>query len=270
MWSRLGALATLIVVGTLSRAPCHDLAEPCRVLARAKAYLCCAITTPSLAAVARPGVPLSGSLSAVSRRPRAGPAEDGDDGGSGRRTARRGPARDGHVGAIAERRRVPAIALHADNGWLLRVHASVYQLGVFAGPFGIEQAALLACGPRAVLSHWTAIGRLRVACSRRRPDRRLVRRRPRREPCRHPAASSDHPPSLRRCDSLRPQGHDTGPHAARSRRLDAASGAGRLTEEAQVQRLASPAEILVVIERGARRPGVRKLRRCSTSSMSRC
>ena len=29
----------------------------------------------------------------------------------------------------------------------------VYQLGVFAGPFGDEMAALLACGPHAVLSH---------------------------------------------------------------------------------------------------------------------
>jgi very-short-patch-repair endonuclease len=40
-------------------------------------------------------------------------------------------------------------------GWLTRRHQGVYLLGVFAGPLGDEAAALLACGSRAAISHWT-------------------------------------------------------------------------------------------------------------------
>ena len=41
-----------------------------------------------------------------------------------------------------------AIAAHVENGWIVRHHAGVYQLGVFSGPFGVEHAVQLACGPR--------------------------------------------------------------------------------------------------------------------------
>ncbi len=48
-----------------------------------------------------------------------------------------------------------AIAAHVANGWLVRRHRSVYQLGVACGHHGDEMAALLACGPHAALGHWT-------------------------------------------------------------------------------------------------------------------
>jgi very-short-patch-repair endonuclease len=58
-----------------------------------------------------------------------------------------------------------AILRRTAGGWLVRRHRGVYQVGVFGGPFGREMAALLACGPGAVLSHQTAaaIWRLCVA-----------------------------------------------------------------------------------------------------------
>ena len=49
-----------------------------------------------------------------------------------------------------------AIAAAAESGWLIRRHRGVYQFGVYGGPFGVEMAALLACGPLAVISHWSA------------------------------------------------------------------------------------------------------------------
>jgi hypothetical protein len=62
-----------------------------------------------------------------------------------------------------------AIRRRAAGGWLVRRHQGVYQLGVFAGPYDAEVAALLACGPRAVLSHstaaamWRLVGEIRAA-----------------------------------------------------------------------------------------------------------
>jgi very-short-patch-repair endonuclease len=47
---------------------------------------------------------------------------------------------------------------------MVRRHAGVYQLGVVAAALGNEQAALLAAGPRAVLSHWSAAA-LHQLCS---------------------------------------------------------------------------------------------------------
>jgi predicted transcriptional regulator of viral defense system len=41
-------------------------------------------------------------------------------------------------------------------GRLRLVHRGVYQVGPVTSPLGPEQAALLACGKHAVLSHWTA------------------------------------------------------------------------------------------------------------------
>ena len=40
-----------------------------------------------------------------------------------------------------------SIAQHVTSGWLVKRHRGIYQLGVFPGPFGDEQAALLACRP---------------------------------------------------------------------------------------------------------------------------
>ncbi len=50
-----------------------------------------------------------------------------------------------------------AIRHRADNGHLHRVHRGVYIVGHMAlAPGAREQAALLACGDRALLSHWSA------------------------------------------------------------------------------------------------------------------
>ena len=49
------------------------------------------------------------------------------------------------------------------GGWLVRRHQGVYQVGVFAGRVGPEMAALLACGPTAVLSRHTAAALWRLA-----------------------------------------------------------------------------------------------------------
>ena len=57
-----------------------------------------------------------------------------------------------------------AVAAHVRDGWIVRRHAGVYQLGVVAAPLAREQAALLAAGPRAVLSHWSAAA-LHELCS---------------------------------------------------------------------------------------------------------
>jgi very-short-patch-repair endonuclease len=144
--------------------------------------------------------------------------------------------------------------------WLSRRHVGVYQLGVFAGPFGDELAALLACGPRAVLSHWTAawvfelcrrvVGPIHVTFAEGLAGRRRGIR---------PHRTT----TLPTCDVVEKHGlRVTTP--ARTL-LDLAAEAPRdalerLTEEAQVQRLASPAELLAVVERGAGRRGVAKLR----------
>ena len=49
------------------------------------------------------------------------------------------------------------VARRVASGWLTRVLHGVYRVGPFAGPFGAEMAALLACGPRAALSHGSAL-----------------------------------------------------------------------------------------------------------------
>ena len=153
-----------------------------------------------------------------------------------------------------------AITAHLEAGWLVRRHRGVYQLGAFAGPFGDEMAALLSCARRVVISHWSAAS-VFALCQR---HGRLVdvivaegfaRRRPGIRPHRATA--------LPACDVVVKHGlRVTTP--ARTL-LDLAAAAPRdvlerLTEEAQVQNLASPAELLAVIERGARRPGVKTLR----------
>jgi very-short-patch-repair endonuclease len=153
-----------------------------------------------------------------------------------------------------------AITAHVRNGWLVARHRGVYRLGVFGGPFGDEMAALLACGPHAVLSHWTAphVFALHPPV----PDgvhvtvmEGLAGRRP--------GIRTHRTTALPPCDVVVRHGlRVTTP--ARTL-LDLAATAPRdalerLVEEAQVQRLASTAELLAVIERGVGRRGVRKLR----------
>jgi very-short-patch-repair endonuclease len=153
-----------------------------------------------------------------------------------------------------------AIARFLDDGWLLRRHVGVYQLGVFAGPFGPEQAALLACGPRAVLGHWTSIGVFELGPRGNRPVEILL---PGGLAGQRPGIRPHRATALPACDVVLRHGLRVTTPARTLLDLAASTPRAvleRLTEEAQVQKLASTAELLAVIERGARRPGVRKLR----------
>jgi very-short-patch-repair endonuclease len=144
--------------------------------------------------------------------------------------------------------------------WLVRRHVGVYQLGVFAGPVAEERAALLACGSRAVLSHWTAawvfelcrrvVGPIHVTFAEGLAGRR-------------PGIRAHRSSTLPDCDVVVKHGLRVTTPARTLLDLAASTPRAeleRLTEEAQVQRLASPAEMLAVVERGAGRPGVAKLR----------
>ena len=153
-----------------------------------------------------------------------------------------------------------AIAAHVSRGWLVPRHRGVYQFGVFGGLFATEMAALLACGPNAVLSHWTAAVVFSLCPRVAGPvDVTLIEGLAGRRPGIRPHRTAALPPGdvvvkhgLRVTTPARTL-LDLAPVAPR-RTLE------RLTEEAQVQNLASPAEILAVIERGAGRPGVKALR----------
>src|SRR4051794_26618233 len=50
-----------------------------------------------------------------------------------------------------------AIARRVRGEWLVRIHEGIYRIGVLAGPFAGEMAALLACGPLSVISHRSAV-----------------------------------------------------------------------------------------------------------------
>ena len=153
-----------------------------------------------------------------------------------------------------------AIAGHVGNGWLVARHRGVYQFGVFGGPFGDGMAALLACGPHAVLSHWSA-GVVFELCRRELAivDVTLTsghagRRRGIRA---HRLAS------LPACDVVVKRGLRVTTPARTLLDLAAVTPRAeleRLIEEAQVQNLVSPGEMLAVAERGARRKGVRTFR----------
>ena len=151
------------------------------------------------------------------------------------------------------------IAGHVENGWLVAWHRGVYQLGVFGGPSGDEMAALLACGPCAVLSHWSAASVFEF-CPRtgRVVDVTLTgghagRRR----------GIRPHRIALPASDVVVKHGlRVTTP--ARTL-LDLAAVAPRATlerliEEAQVQNVASTAELLAAAERNQGRKGVRVFR----------
>lgn len=152
-----------------------------------------------------------------------------------------------------------AITGYVEDGWIERRHGGVYQLGVCSGRFGVEQAALLACGSRSLLSRWTSLFVFELC-----PRPRLVDVAfPNGLAGRRPGIRSHRTTGLAACDVVVKHGlRVTTPARAL---LDVAAIAPRdvlerLIEEVQVQNVASPAEILSVIERGARRPGVKKLR----------
>jgi len=153
-----------------------------------------------------------------------------------------------------------AITAHVEAGWLVRRHRGVYQLGAFGGPFGDELAALLACGPAAVISHWSAVFVFELGPRRGRlVDVSVFEGYARRRPGIRPHRAT----TLPTCDVVVKHGLRVTTPARTLLDVAAVAPRGvleRLTEEAQVQNLASPAEIVAVIERGARRPGVKKLR----------
>ena len=140
----------------------------------------------------------------------------------------------------------------------MRRHQGVYQVGVFAGRVGPEMAALLACGPTAVLSHHTAAALWRLAERRdvihvsmpgKFADRRAL--------CVH------------RVTAIAPvdvvERHGLRVTAPARTLLDIASSTpvrelDRMVEEAQVQRLVARDDLLDVLRRGAGRPGTRRLR----------
>jgi very-short-patch-repair endonuclease len=153
-----------------------------------------------------------------------------------------------------------AIAACVANGWLVRRHRSVYQLGVACGRYGDEMAALLACGPHAALGYWTGAWVVELCERAGRPIhvvtiRGLAGRRA--------GIRAHRTSSLPDCDVVTLHGlRVTTP--ARTL-LDLAATAShraleRLAEEAQVRRLASPAELHAVIARNPGRPGVARLR----------
>ena len=148
------------------------------------------------------------------------------------------------------------IAAHEANGWIVRRHFGIYQFGVFPGPFGIEHAALLACGPRAILTRWTASFVFELG------------RRPALVDVGFPSGLAGRRAGIRshRLTAV-PESDVVVKHGLRVTTpartlLDLAAVATRnelerLIEEAQVQNLASDGELLAMADRGAGRPGVR-------------
>jgi very-short-patch-repair endonuclease len=150
-----------------------------------------------------------------------------------------------------------AIRRRVDGGWLVRVQEGIYQVGVFGGPYAIEMAGLLLCGPDSAVSHWSSMAVFGVA-----PRPRLVEISTasgvRRRNVRAHRVVALHDDDVMLRSDLRV----TTP--ARTL-VDLAASTPpaeleRLVEELQVQRHAGPAEILEAIRRGSGRPGVKKLR----------
>jgi very-short-patch-repair endonuclease len=151
------------------------------------------------------------------------------------------------------------IRRRVDGGWLVRRHQGVYQLGVVPARFGDEMAALLAVGPRAALSHSTSVG-IWTSADVRGPVELICEG----EAAGHRAGIRPHrTAALDACDVAVRHGLRVTTPARTLVDLAATTPPAeleRLVEEMQVQGLASPAEILEAIRRGAGRPGVRKLR----------
>jgi hypothetical protein len=150
-----------------------------------------------------------------------------------------------------------AIARRVRSGVLRPVHRGVYLFGAIGGPLWAEVAVLKACGPRTVLSHQTALALwdlrqppdvVHVTCASVRGDHEGVRQ--------HRAELAAEDVTVRRGLPVT---------AAARTLLDVASATpqaelARLVEEAQVQRLATRAELVAAVQRGRGRPGVPRLR----------
>jgi very-short-patch-repair endonuclease len=153
-----------------------------------------------------------------------------------------------------------AIARRVRGEWLVRIHEGVYRIGVLAGPFAGEMAALLACGPLSVIGHrsavivmglrWRYCGPVEVVLPHEvQLGRAGVR-------CRRVTALAADEVAVRHGLRVTTPARTLVDLAATASRGDLA----RLAEEILFQRLASTAEIIDAIGRGAGRPGVRKLR----------
>jgi len=153
-----------------------------------------------------------------------------------------------------------AIARRTHGGWLVRLHEGVYRLGVFGGPFAVEMAALLACGPRSAIGRHSALGVHALQPAGRSPvDVALP----------HAAKSARRGIRCHRANSLGGE-EVTVRHGLRVTTpartiVDLAAATPvveleRLIEEVQVQQLATSTELVEAIRRAVGRPGVRKLR----------
>jgi len=146
------------------------------------------------------------------------------------------------------------------GGWLVRRHAGVYQLGVHCGPLGDEMAALMACGAGSVLGHWASMAVFDVRGREGRPVDVLV-----------PRDFAGQLDGVRRHVTrwLAPgdvvERHGMPVTVPARTLLDLAARISqreleRLVEDTQVRRLTSVGELQAMVERGAGRRGVRKLR----------
>jgi very-short-patch-repair endonuclease len=153
-----------------------------------------------------------------------------------------------------------AIARRVRGEWLVRIYEGVYRIGVIAGPFAGEMAALLACGPLSVIGHrsavivmglrWRYCGPVEVVLPHEvQLGRAGVR-------CRRVTALAADEVAVRHGLRVTTPARTLVDLAATTSRGDLE----RLAEEILFQRLASTAEIIDAIGRGAGRPGVRKLR----------
>lgn len=153
-----------------------------------------------------------------------------------------------------------AVAHRVSTGRLQRVHRGVYLLGPVRGPRSAEWAALLACGPRAVLSHRTALAGWELGEGP--PDGTVD--------ITHPATGRPHA-GVRRHRAARIDACDrtllAGLPATSPARtlLDLAPSMRsweleRLIEETQIRRLASRTDLLEALERGRGRAGAPVLR----------
>jgi predicted transcriptional regulator of viral defense system len=149
-----------------------------------------------------------------------------------------------------------AIARRVARGWLTRVLRGVYRVGPFAGPWGAEMAALLACGPRAALGGGSSLrawglrddgGPVEVIVPGGRATAGVRTRR-----ARLPAGDVVErygmrvtTPARTICDL-----------AARTPQRELS----RLVEEARRLGILSPGEIAAAVERSRGRPGARRLR----------
>lgn len=153
-----------------------------------------------------------------------------------------------------------AIARRVRGEWLVRMHEGVYRVGVVAGPFAAEMAALLACGPLSVIGHRSAVVVLGLRWRYGGPvelvmphDVRLGRAGVR---CRRVMALAADEVMVRHGLRVTTPARTLVDLAATTSVADLE----RLIEEMLFQRLASSSDILEAVRRGAGRPGVRKLR----------